>query len=425
MKSSVTRRDFLAGLSVAATAAFPKLDAKSAWLRADQTNKAVHNPYAGVDWSVVERHKAGLHMHTVQSDGRQTVNQVVQAYRNAKYSILSITDHDWNKPQPASPYPTEPRPQNYPANPTWPWTDYGTESPQTLGMLGIQGNELTYRHHINSYFSDYGVWYERTGPRAPYGGIVDAGGKIVWEDDQLRAISDKGGLAILNHPGIPDDRSWWERKPLDWYVERYQKHSPACLIGIEVTNCDRIYEGYDEGLWDQLLARFMPERPIWGFGTDDMHDLHNARHSHSVFFLQQLDDASVRRAMETGQFCFFKANTATGTERVDYLQPSPQLEACPMLQRVAVDEDAGTITIQASDCDEIRWISAPASLEPVDDYRTSDAPWPAGQVVHVGPTLDYRQTADVKKYVRAELHRSSNGRLLRTFTNPFGIRART
>ena len=364
-------------------------------------------------------------MHTIQSDGRQCVNEVVRAYHQAKYTILSITDHDWNRPKADNPYPKEPWPANYPANPTWPWADYAAPAPESLGMVGIEGNELTYRHHINSFYSDYGVWYERTGSRAPYGGIVDADGRAIWEDDQLVAIKDKGGLAILNHPGIPDDRAWWERKSLDWYVERYRRHSPDYLVGIEVTNCDRMYEGYDEALWDQLLARFMPERPIWGFGTDDMHDLRNARHSYSVFFLPELNDAAVRRAMEAGQFCCFKANTADGTERIDYTQEGAGAEACPMIESIELDEAAGKITITASECDEIRWISAPASLDSVEDYRTSNHPWPPGQLVHVGPSLDFRRTPNIRRYVRVELHRTKDGRLLRTLTNPFGIAGRS
>ena len=79
-------------------------------------------------------------MHTQQSDGYQMVEEVVQAYRRAGFSIIAITDHDWNRPNEqvrwnniprelASPYPKKPRPENYPANPTWPWTDYGCPSP--------------------------------------------------------------------------------------------------------------------------------------------------------------------------------------------------------------------------------------------------------------------------------------------------------
>ncbi len=378
----------------------------------------VVNPYEGVDWETAQHHKAALHLHTLQSDGRHPAAEVVAAYREAGFTILSITDHDWNRPNAASPYPKEPRPDNFPANPTWPWTDYGCASPEELGMIGIQGNELTYRHHINSYFNNYGVWYERTGRGAPYGGIVDAEGNEVWEDDQLLAIRDKNGLAILNHPGVLDKHAWWERKPLPWYVERFEKHGPEYLVGIEVTNCSPETENYDEGLWDQLLARFMPQRPIWGFGTDDMHSLENARESHSVFPLDEFNEAAVRKAMETGRFYFRKSS-----RRDDFRERRPPEELFPLIKAIRVDAEAGTITIDAANYETIRWISAPESLEPVADYRTSDEPWPLGRVVHEGKTLNYRNTPNLGNYVRIELQRQEGEDRFRTFTNPFGFAA--
>ncbi len=383
------------------------------------------NPYEKVDWSTFTQHKAALHVHTLQSDGYHMLDEVVEAYRDAGFTILAISDHDWNRPNArvtwghiskgmASPYPKDPKPHNYPANPTWPWPDYGGPKPEAVGMLGIQANELTFRHHINSYFSDYGVWYERTGSGAPYGGIVDEEGHEIWEDDQLNGINEKGGLAILNHPGIPDEHSWWERKSLDWYVERYQNHSPDYLIGIEVTNASSEYEKYDEGLWDQLLARFMPRRPIWGFGTDDMHSLDGHRDSYTVFIVDEFTKEAVREAMIRGQFYFCKSS-----RRIDLREDD--ISVFPVINMIEVDEDTGTITITASYYNKIKWISAPETLETLEDYKTSDQPWSLGKVVHEGETLDFRNKSNITNYVRAELIRVDGDEIYRTFTNPFGI----
>ena len=201
----------------------------------DRTRTVVLNPYENVDWKTVEKHKAALHLHTLQSDGVHMVDEVINAYRSAGFTVLSITDHDWDQPnaqvrwgkippEKASPYPKNPKTPNFFGNPTWPWTDYGSSSPKELGMIGIQGNELTYRHHINSYYNGYGLWYDRAkcdlSTGAPYKGVVDGQGNEIWEDDELFAIAKKGGLAILNHPGISDSLAWWERKPLKWYVQR-------------------------------------------------------------------------------------------------------------------------------------------------------------------------------------------------------------
>ncbi|MDX9980431.1 MAG: hypothetical protein RBU25_10435 [Lentisphaeria bacterium] len=389
----------------------------------------VLDPYAGIDWERVGRHKAALHLHTLQSDGYQMVEEVVRTYLRHGFTVLAVTDHDWNRPnariewkhlppEVASPYPKEPRPANYPANPTWPWTDYGCPGPEELGLIGIQGNELTFRHHINSFFCDYGVWYERTGPGAPYGGIVDAEGREISEDDQIRGIRSRNGLAVVNHPGIDDKYAWWDRKPLDWYVERFRNHPAGGLVGIEVTNCESRYSPYDEGVWDQLLARYMPWRPIWGFGADDMHKLEESRQSFTTFFLDEPSTAGVRRAMLAGRFCF-----SSSTQGANYRDESFRMAEFPLLKAVKVNPEKGTIALRVENCDEVRWISSPESLEPTADFRTSDSPWPQGRVVHTGLSLNYRRTPDIGRYVRAELVRTEGEHIHRTFTNPFGFTA--
>ena len=370
----------------------------------------VVNPYEGVDWATVRHHMAALHVHTLQSDGYHRLEEVVAAYHKAGFTILSITDHDnmepnrhveWNRvpKEQASPYPRDPKPENYPANTTWPWTDFGGPAPQDLGMVGIEGNELSYVHHINSHFNDFG-----------------APDRTMDEDALLEEITKRGGLAFLNHPGIKAD--WWKRQPVEWYAERFEKHGPEVLAGIEVTNGSVPTEKYDEGLWDQLLARFMPHRPVWGFGTDDMHALHNVRESDSVFPLEELSEAAVREAMLAGRFYFRKSSRAN-----DFRRRRPPAELFPRIKAIRVDAQAGSITIDAANYQAIQWISTPESLEPAADYLTSNAPWPLGRVVHEGETLLYRETPHIGSYVRIELLRKDGEDLFRTFTNPFGFAA--
>ncbi len=371
----------------------------------------VVNPYANVDWDTFRHHRAALHTHTLQSDGRHSVEDVVKAYHEAGFTILSITDHDNFEPnhvvrrelvpaEQASPYPRDPKPDNYPANTTWPWTDFGAPSPESLGMVGIEGNELTRRHHMNSLFNSFGDQH----------GDMD-------EDELLHAVRDRNGLAFIAHPGIAAD--WWTRRPVEWYAERFRKHGPRYLVGIEVTNGAYPTATYDEGMWDQLLARFMPERPIWGFGTDDMHALNHVRESDSVFVLAELSEQAVRKAMEAGQFYFRRSNRQN-----DIRTREPAEKLFPRIEAIRVDQEAGTITVQAANYDAIKWISTPESLDPVADYKTSNEPWALGRVVHEGPTLDYQNTPHLKNYVRVELHRQDGQHLYRTFTNPFGFAAR-
>ncbi len=363
-----------------------------------QSLAIVLNPYENVDWKTVEHHRAALHTHTLQSDGRHPLAEVVAEYRKAGFTILAITDHDNMKPRPEGrQFAPDERPDNYPANITWPWVDYGGPAPDDVKMVGIKGNELSYRHHMNSLFNDFG--------------IPD---RAVEEDDLLLGVKRHGGLAFLNHPGI--DADWWTRRPVEWYVERFEKHGGEYLVGIEVTNAAPATEKYDEGLWDQLLARFMPNRPIWGFGTDDMHALNSVRESDSVFLLEELTEDAVRAAMETGRFYFRKSN-----RRDDLRQRRPPEELFPRIESIEVDEEATTITVRGSNYDSIVWISAPESLEPSDDFETSPQPWPLGRVVHEGESLNYRQTPNIRGYVRVELRRKDGEDLFRTFTNPIGF----
>src|SRR5690242_10624331 len=123
----------------------------------------VLDPYKDVKWEPSHQHKAALHVHTIQSDGTNSVDSVVHAFRNAGFDILAITDHDKMEPNAqfergridwstfdkiGTSFPKDPKPKNYPFNTTWPWTDFGAPSPAELGMVGIEGAEISYRHHM-------------------------------------------------------------------------------------------------------------------------------------------------------------------------------------------------------------------------------------------------------------------------------------
>ena len=221
------------------------------------------NPYQHVDWASFADYRADLHVHTIQSDGCHFPDEVIRVYHEAGFSILSITDHDTVAPnlcptrdrarpqqieagvftERPSPYP-DPRPATYPANTTWPWTDFGARSPSALGMVGIEGSELTCGHHRSAFFVDYGA--QEPCAEAP---TINA---------QLREVAARGGLAFINHP---------EPRVKEWYCELYRDHSAQSLVGIELA--PSVEDA--TAIWDQLLADLMPNRPIWGFATSDMH----------------------------------------------------------------------------------------------------------------------------------------------------------
>ncbi len=360
----------------------------------------VLNPYKNVNWATFKQHKAALHVHTLQSDGYNMVDEVVRAYQKAGFTILALTDHDKMEPNAqyergridwatfekgGTPYPKDPKPKNYPFNTTWPWTNFGAPDPKTLGMVGIESAEISRWHHMNNFFSGYGTGYETKN-----------------EDEQLTGMQKAGGLAFFNHPGAPAPFAGGGRHTLEWYIERFNKFPSNFLVGIDVSGGD----GFSENLWDQLLAHFMPKRPIWGFGVDDMHRLGNLNQSpQTIFALDNLNSPSVRKAMEGGQFYVTQRSNGTA----------------PTVERIVFDEKAGTITIHALNYDKITWISAPKSSELLTDIDKSARPWPQGQVVHQGTTLNYRETPNINKYVRAVLERTTGAQTYRTLLNPIGI----
>jgi hypothetical protein len=107
------------------------------------------NPYEDVDWENVGHYKAGLHEHTLQSDGYHMVDKVVRAYPAAGFSILALTDHDMHPPNTqvrwgnldekyGTHLPADPNPDNYPANTTWPWNIKGNNTTNSTLCLDIQ-----------------------------------------------------------------------------------------------------------------------------------------------------------------------------------------------------------------------------------------------------------------------------------------------
>lgn len=303
----------------------------------------IDNPYAGIDWATVERHRANFHTHTTESDGKASPDAVIDRYHTLGYHVLALTDHDTKGP----------------AKTTWPWSRFNRD-PAELGIVAIEGNELSRHHHTGSYFSSYGD------------------PNVANEHDALEQVGQHHGVAVFFHPGRYD-------KPVSWYVEMYRKFD--FLVGFEVFNQRDRYPG-DRALWDKVLTEVMPDRPVWGFSNDDMHvpDSHLG-YSWNMMLLDELGEQPVRIAMETGRFYFV------------HCPNGPKGQPAPVIHSIEIDNQANTITIDASGQDEIRWVSQ-------------------GKQVAEGPTINLKDTAEVQGYVRAELLRADG-----TFvgTQPFAL----
>ncbi|MBD3347151.1 MAG: hypothetical protein GF401_19020 [Chitinivibrionales bacterium] len=297
----------------------------------------VLNPYENVDWSRCGRYKANLHTHTTESDGRMALSEVIDEYCKRGYSILSITDHDEF---------------------TWPWTWWGCD-PDSVGLIDIPGTEASSHHHINSFFCDYN----------------GSSGDI---ETSLSIIEQKGGLAQINHPG----RYFF--KSISWYKRLYDTYD--ILVAMEVFNQGNRYP-YDRETWDKLLARTMPERPVWATSGDDMHKREHLGKNWQVMLTENgvLDSSNVRSAFKNGQFyiCYDKSGTGENSVNID-----------------SIIVENGSIKVYAECADEdIRWISE-------------------GREVHRGGILSLDDAGTLGVYVRAEIHGPNDAR---TLTQPFGL----
>jgi len=328
----------------------------------------IDNPYENVDWENHQHYKANLHTHTTRSDGSLSPQEVVDRYHALGYKILAITDHN---------------------EVTYPWegfsalkhsnsakekleegridssaVNYENRDPEELNMFAIQGNEVSSPHHLGSYFSNYG----------------DQPGD---EHVTIEAIAQKNGLTLLNHPGRYTNRNP-EKYTVDFYADVFNRYHH--VTGMEVYNQGDRYPT-DRKLWDEVLSTTMPERPIWGYSNDDFHggDEKLGR-NWNLFILPELTEESIRQGMLDGRFLHV------------YAVEGHRGPETPKIESIKINKKKGTIGIQSSGQDSIRWISG-------------------GNVVGRGSQIDLDDVAGLTGYVRAEIFGPGSV----TGTQPFGI----
>jgi len=328
-----------------------------------QRARLVVNPYENIEWNKTNQFKANFHMHTTNSDGSLTGDYVVDTYARNGYSIITITDHDIL---------------------TWPWSDFSKiksdwkdRDPDSMKVLAFPGIELDDPHHRGMYFA----WI--------HGGCYDL-------DSTFQQARDSLALCIMNHPG----RYWKIKKqynPKDvfspeWYIE-YLKKYPE-IVGIEVYNRPNDAYPYDRILWDELLTRSMPFRPVWGFANDDMHGKHQMMGNYQFMLMEELSVPALKAAMKEGAFYCSNEPGHSGAA------------LAPRIDSISVNRNRGKIKVFARDYNSIRWISGVIGS---DSTRTNN--------VIVEDEQSFKFKRFDKPYIRFEL-RNDKGV---TLSQPFGF----
>lgn len=316
--------------------------------------RLVSNPYARVAWDRVTQHKANLHTHTIAGGGQLFLRQAYEEYARNGYTVLAITDH----------------------NLFTAWGRSDIDPLKEFGILQVKGQEYSDSQHVNGLF-------------------VDSAKRTKNINSLIRNVGLDGGFAVLNHPGrywATDVNGLVPPETLARYRSLFSEN--PCLLGIEVINANNRF-AYDFDLWDALLGVFMPERPVWGFANDDMHQARQIAKGWEVLLLEALNEKEVRSAMTTGSFYF--------SARPPGLSPTFDNEP-PVIISLTHDPDARTLNISAAADGEV--LAAGHYL------------WVAeGRTLCEGSVLDYGKLDDSLRYVRAEV--SSQGG--KTYTNPFGF----
>ena len=322
---------------------------------------AIGNPYESVDWDSWEQYKTQLHCHTNMSDGVVPIDEQIETHYALGYDILCITDHmttgvPWDETPRAVPtmrLVKGSRTKMLPAAPLTPerraeilaGTDRGGR-----GMLEVtRGNELNgavfSNNHLNGFFSDYGQ------------------GKLGVEHDWLipvREVHKSGGLTVINHPGDVN-KAYESDDPYNFLKDSKWPNKFAYLflnydscVGMDINSGTDNKTKYDKLLYDMILAKTIPHGVVpWSFAYSDAHSPGEFDRAWTVHVMPEKTVGALRTSMEDGTFFGFSryAPFEMGDSFAEGVGGPPKVE------RIAVDQDAGTITIEANHYNSIVWVT--------------------------------------------------------------------
>ena len=270
-------------------------------------------------WSY-NQYKANTHTHTSRSfDSSTNPQQRVYEYQALGYDILALSDHY-----------------------------FGLHSFEDAGITDyyltpICSNEAEgVIAHINIFYT-----YIHFALDTP--------------ENIFQMVTDGGGIAILNHPGKYDD-AVDNAQRIKWFTDY------PCIVGMEIVNRNDRYEN-DREIWDACLTALMPERIIYGMGTDDTHDYDDIGWSYTMFLAPDRSEESIEHAFRNGHF-YTVTNAIVENAKGDE----------PTIESIYQNED-GSYTITGTNYDKVTWISC-------------------GEIVGDSETFN---PAGCEKYIRAEL----------------------
>ncbi|WP_394743346.1 hypothetical protein [Natronococcus roseus] len=292
----------------------------------------------------------------------------------------------------------------------WPWTEWSQlnnsgnaddTDPEELGIIADAGGEprthglddrpVQYHHHLITMYSNLKAPEDYTKYPAS---IIEN----ITEDD---------GMVYFAHHGDYDEE--WGR-PLRYYSMFFDSWTPEDgllgLSGYTKYSPDPRETSWDdwslEGSWDALLSKYSPDfAPVFlleddcdSFDNQDWDAGAHLRWTELIMDQEVWDGLGHERPPEVKEM--FKRGQFICKYRTSWDVDPPEVHS------IDVDENAGTVTIDASNYDSIDWVS----------YD--------GKVVESGDTLDYGSTSGVIGYFRARVY-TEDEPLTGTLTQAFTI----
>ncbi len=241
---------------------------------------AMNNPYPP---NYTYQLKGNLHAHTDLSDGKRSIQAVIDDYAARGYDFLMISDHDKHA---------------------------DLSKVDTRGMLLIPGSEISAK----------GPHILQVGARAPVAPDPD-------RQQVIDAINASGAFPVICHPR-------WDSA---------FNHCPQSLLdnlsdynGLEVYNGGvRFSPGSPDatGNWDMLLSK---GRMIWGHASDDSHSEKEVERGWDVVFVDEKTEEAVLHALKHGAFYCSTGVTITDIV-VDGNQVSIKAADADLIEVVSAD----------------------------------------------------------------------------------------
>lgn len=344
-------------------------------------NYVISNPYETVDWSTFGQFKANFHSHTTESDGAHTPKEMIEDAYAKDFDIFVLSDHNFT----STTYDRQDRNLDWYLTP-----ERGAEIASGVGrdgrgMINIPySNEQSVKDHLNTFWADFNNESNAT------------------LESKIAMAQELGGISHISHPGryTGARRMSFEEgaivssdpQVVGKYVDLFMKY-PSC-VGMEIINKKDGDSISDRILWDNILKKTMPERPVWGFSNDDTHSMENTGFSFNMMLMPENNLDEVRYSMENGTF-YAVALISKRELGVDFVAEGP----FPVISNIEVDQSENTITITGENYEVIEWIAD-------------------GEIIATGNTIDLNHFEDkVNNYIRAQL--KGPGGI--SFTQPFGL----